>query len=161
MKKKIILILLLAVLIIIVSILLLVINHINEMKRYKQIKEDVKREAETYLEITKPIIYNPNKKEWLYEEDIVSPLHRGANKNIILDVDKKNYCKVAIRGYVQDNKWNAKVYLKCKNYEDELYEYTLVNYMCVHWVPEGYEEYYKKYGMNHDNFNCPKEMNWY
>ncbi len=147
------------VVLIIFIVVIVLIKKESDNKRYKQIKEDVKREAEAYLEITKPIIYNPNKKEWLYEEDIVSPLHRGANKNIILDVDKKNYCKVAIRGYVQDNKWNAKVYLKCKNYEDELYEYTLVNYMCVHGVPEGYEEYYKKYGMNHDNFNCPKEIN--
>lgn len=147
------------VVLIIFIVVIVLIKKESDNKRYKQIKEDVKREAEAYLEITKPIIYNPNKKEWLYEEDIVSPLHRGANKNIILDVDKKNYCKVAIRGYVQDNKWNAKVYLKCKNYEDELYEYTLVNYMCVHGVPEGYEEYYKKYGMNHDNFNCSKEIN--
>lgn len=147
------------VVLIIFIVVIVLIKKESDNKRYKQIKEDVKREAEAYLEITKPIIYNPNKKEWLYEEDIVSPLHRGANKNIILAVDKKNYCKVAIRGYVQDNKWNAKVYLKCKNYEDELYEYTLVNYMCVHGVPEGYEEYYKKYGMNHDNFNCPKEIN--
>ena len=94
MKKKIILILLLAVLIIIVSILLLTINHNNEMKRYEQIKKDVRKEAITYLTITR--VPENGKKAYLYEDDIVNPLHRGADKKIILDVDNKSYCRVSI-----------------------------------------------------------------
>ena len=156
MKKKIILILLLAVLIIIVSILLLTINHNNEMKRYEQIKKDVRDEAITYLTIT--IVPESGKKAYLYEDDIVNPLHRGANKKIILDVDDTSYCRVSIEGFEKNSKWDANVYLKCKKYEDELYEETLLHVLCERGIEKDYEEYYDKYGWFYDSFNCPERI---
>ena len=158
MKKKIILILLLAVLIIIVSILLLVINHNNEMKRYEQIKKDVRDEAITYLTITR--VPENGKKAYLYEDDIVNSLHRGADKKIILDVDETSYCRVSIEGFAKDNKWDANVYLKCKKYEDKLYEEILLHVLCERGIEtkKDYEEYYDKYGWFYDSFNCPERI---
>lgn len=155
MEKKII-IPLLAILIIIVSILLLAINHNNEMKRYEQIKKEVRDEAITYLTIT--IVPENGKKAYLYEDDIVNPLHRGADKKIILDVDDKSYCKVSIEGFEKNGKWDANVYLKCKKYEDELYEETLLHILCERGIEKGYKEYYDKYGMFYDSFNCPNRI---
>jgi len=131
-------------------------SHDNETKRYKEIKEDVKKEAIAYLTVMQRI--DISSEQYLCEDDIVNPLHRGANKDIILDIDKESYCKVAIKGFVKDNKWDANVYLKCKKYEDDLYEDTLLMYMCTNGVPKGYEDYYKKYGKEYDNFICPKNI---
>lgn len=153
MKKKIIIIL---VLISSILIIFKINNHNKEINRYKEIKENVKKEAIAYLSLTQSI--NKTKEIYLYEDDIVNPIHRGADKNIILDIDNKSYCKVSIKGFVNNNKWDAYVYLKCKKYEDKLYEETLLMYLCMNNVPKGYEEYYNKYGIEYDNFICPKEI---
>ncbi len=154
MKKKIIIILIMFVLFIVGCVILININHKNEIERYNQIKKDVKEEAITYLTIIR--IPEEGEKEYLYEDDIVNQLNRGADKNIILDVDNKSYCRVSIEGIAKNNKWDANVYLKCKKYEDELYEETLLHILCERRVAKGYEEYYDKYGWYYDSFNCPE-----
>lgn len=130
--------------------------HDNKIKRYEEIKENVKKEAITYLTLMQSTKYV--KEKYLYEDDIVNPSKRGASKNIILDVDGISYCKVAIKGYVKDDTWDANVYLKCKEYEDKSYENTILMYMCTNGVPKGYEEYYEKYDIEYDNFVCPIDI---
>lgn len=152
-KKNIIIASILFILIIAIIFIVIKINHNNEIKRYEEIKNNVKKEAIAYLTLIQKV--DISKEKYLYEDDIVNPLKRGANKNIILDIDKESYCKVAIKGFVKDNKWDADVYLKCKRYEDKLYEDTIVMYMCINGVPKGYEDYYQKYGIEYDNFVCP------
>ncbi len=153
MKKKIIVLSIIAI-IIIISI----IFNIQKTNRYSEIKEDVRKEAIAYLTLIRGANVNLTEEEYLYEDDIINPLHRGADKKILLDIDKKSYCKVAIKGFINNNKWDAKVYLKCNKYEDKLYEETILMYLCIKGVPEGYENYYKKYGMQYDNFVCPKDI---
>ena len=97
MKKKIIIIL---VLISSILIIFKINNHNKEINRYKEIKENVKKEAIAYLSLTQSI--NKTKEIYLYEDDIVNPIHRGADKNIILDIDNKSYCKVSIKGFVNN-----------------------------------------------------------
>ncbi len=142
-------------LIVIGMIIGIILKNKANYKRYEEIKKNVKEEAIIYLTITRTI---DSKEEYLSENDIVNPFHRGADKDIILDVDKKTYCKVSIKSFVKNNKWDADVYLKCKNYEDDLYEDTLLMYMCMYGVPKGYEDYYKKYGKVYDNLNCPQNI---
>ena len=153
MKKKIIVLSIIAI-IIIISI----IFNIQKTNRYSEIKEDVRKEAIAYLTLIRGANVNLTEEEYLYEDDIINPLHRGADKKILLDIDKKSQCKVAIKGFINNNKWDAKVYLKCNKYEDKLYEETILMYLCIKGVPEGYENYYKKYGMQYDNFVCPKDI---
>ena len=155
-KKIIIVILIISTLTIIAYFIYNDINYKNELQRYNQIKEDIRVEAITYLTIIR--IPQSGKKAYLYEDDIVNPLHRGADKNIILDVDNKSYCKVSIEGFVKDNKWDANVYLKCKKYEDELYEETLLHILCSRGIEKGYQDYYDKYGWFYDSFNCPERI---
>ena len=158
MKKKIIIILIIFILLTSVVIFLININHKKEIERYNQIKSDVKEEAITYLTITR--VPENGKKAYLYEDDIVNPLHRGEDKKIILDVDKKSYCRVSIEGFAKDNKWDANVYLKCKKYEDKLYEEILLHVLCERGIEtkKDYEEYYDKYGWFYDSFNCPERI---
>lgn len=132
-----------------------ILKNKSDYRRYEEIKNDVKKEAIRYLTLTSRI---EAKEVYLYEDNIVNPLYRGADKKIILDIDKKSYCRVSIKGFLKNNKWDASVYLKCKNYEDDLYEDTLLMYMCMHAVPKGYEDYYKKYGKYYDTLNCPKDI---
>lgn len=91
------------------------------MNRYNQIKNDILEEAVRYLEITLPSKYNEGREEYLYEKDITNLRARGSDKNILLDVDKKSYCKVVIYGKCSNGKWNATVYLSCQKYQDEEY----------------------------------------
>lgn len=154
-NKKVIIVVSIFFVLIVASIFIAIkINHNNEIKRYEEIKNNVKKEAIAYLTIMQRIDISSEK--YLYEDDIVNPLKRGADKNIILDIDKESYCQVAIKGFVKDNKWDADVYIKCKKYEDDLYENTILIYMCTNGVPKGYEDYYQKYGIEYDNFVCPK-----
>lgn len=157
MKKKILIISVIVVIIIVAVAILINTKNNIEAKRYEQIKKDVGEEAITYLTITQ-IPYTNGYEYYLYDDDIVNPLHRGADKNILLDVDEKSYCKASIRGFVKDDKWDADVYLKCNKYEDKEYEDALLVVMCTSEVPEGYEEYYEKYGKQNDNLVCPERI---
>lgn len=153
-KKQVIIVASILLILIVVGVFVVIkINYNNEIKRYEEIRNNVKKEAIAYLTIMQRI--DISKEKYLYEDDIVNPLKRGADKNIILDIDKESYCQVAIKGFVKDNKWDADVYLKCKKHEDKLYEDTIVRYMCINGVPKGYEDYYQKYGIEYDNFVCP------
>ena len=157
MKKKIIICLITVLLVVAACIILINMNHKKDNERYEQIKKDVREEAITYLTIIQTP-YAEGYEYYLYEDDIVNPLHRGADKNILLDVDNKSYCKSSIRGFVKDGKWDADVYLKCNKFEDKEYEDALLVFMCMNGVPEGYEEYYEKYGKQYDNLVCPERI---
>ena len=157
MKKKILICLVVILLVLTGCFILTNMNHKKENERYEQIKKDVREEAITYLTIIQTP-YAEGYEYYLYEDDIVNPLHRGADKNILLDVDNKSYCKSSIKGFVKDGKWDADVYLKCNKFEDKEYEDALLVFMCMNGVPEGYEEYYERYGRQYDNLVCPKEI---
>lgn len=123
------------------------VKLLNRVKRYEEIRESVKKEAIEYLTLTESL---DRKEEYLYDDDITNPLYRGADKNILLDIDNKSYCKAAIYGYVKDDKWNADVYIKCKNYSDEEYENTIEWLKCKRVIKTEY------YETNFEDFVCPE-----
>lgn len=141
MKKK---ILIYISILLIMSVLILIffsLKNYLEMKRYVQIKEDVSHEAERFLNLSLPSEYNNGREEYLSEEDITSLLARGADKSILLDVNKKTYCKATIHGNCANNKWNVKVYLSCKNYKDK--EYDDIRSKVDHYYSKKYHDSFK------------------
>ena len=153
MKKRIIIVLISLVLLAIGVVTYMVVKSDDDPKRYEGIKDSVRSEANRYL----ALMFSTDKKEvYLYDDDIIGATARGADKKIFLDVDGKNYCKIVVHGYVVNNEWNSKVYLKCKNYKDSDYDDMVEWLKCTRIIPN---EYYKDSDM--ENFKCPKEKQEY
>lgn len=123
MKKKKLIMIIVAILVVILGTLLFIV-YINSKntKRYTEIKENVASESERFLNLSLPPEYNEGREEYLYEDDIVDLQARGADKNILLDIDKKTYCKTVIMGKCSNKEWKVKVYLSCKKYKDKEYD---------------------------------------
>jgi len=111
------------------------LEKVNEMKRYAEIRESVKKASEHYLRALNPncSILNESGEtnapgtsfnaSWLLSNGLI-------RSNELLDIDKKSYCDayVKAKSYFEnplDHQRNCKVYyqiyLKCKNYEDKGY----------------------------------------
>ena len=89
-------------------------------QRYNQIKEDIQKDIASYLKITSPYCTPSNSTTTMTDEALV--YQRGMDKEKLLDVDKKSYCKVRIEiRCVDENKLEWDTYLKCKDYEDKNY----------------------------------------
>lgn len=89
-------------------------------KRYNQIKEDIQEDIASYLKITRPYCTPSEATSTMTDEALV--YQRGMDKEKLLDVDKKSYCKVRIEiRCVAENKLAWDTYLKCNDYEDENY----------------------------------------
>ena len=124
MMKKIIIIILL-IFIIIGSILF--INEKNNKKiekqnnkRYEEIKKDIDTELKRYLYVIAPKCQPNSGTPLITHQDLV--YNAGMNKEKILDIDKKSYCKAYIKAKcVEVGKWDWDIMISCKNYTDDGY----------------------------------------
>lgn len=124
MKKKIIITILLIFSIIIGSILFVNIrNHVVEeqnKKRYEEIRKNIDTELKRYMYVIAPKCYPENGTPLLTHQDLV--YNGGMDKEKLLDVDKKSYCKAYIKTRcVKVGKWNWDIYISCKDYTDKGY----------------------------------------
>ena len=128
MKRKIIIGVLLLTVVIIISIML-GLNYKNIIEKrnqehYAKIKENIQPDIEAYVRLTSPYC-NPSRGEnsmvvTYTDETLV--YQRGMDKELLLDVDGKSYCKVRVEvRCVAENKHEWDIYIKCKDYEDENY----------------------------------------
>ena len=107
--------------IIIISLGLFIIIPIykdySNNKRYNQIKEDIQEDIASYLRITNPYCTKGAATKTITDETLI--YQRGMDKEKLLDIDKKSYCKVRIEiKCVEENKLDWDTYLSCKDYED-------------------------------------------
>lgn len=125
MKKKLIMLIIFVFVIIIGSLLFINIKNYIEQeqnkKRYEEIKNSVDKELERYLYVIGPKC-QPNEGSFLItHKDLV--YNAGMDKEKLLDVDKKSYCKVYVyTDCVEIGKWNWKTTISCKNYQDKDYK---------------------------------------
>ena len=102
------------------------LNYKNKIKvrnqlHYEKIMENIQPEIEAYIKLTK-FYCNPERGEntgtTVYtDETLVN--QRGMDKELLLDVDGKSYCKVRVEVMcVAVNEFVWDTYLKCKDYED-------------------------------------------
>lgn len=92
----------------------------SNKKRYEEIKEDVQEETARYLSISAPYC-TPGSGDFMITDETLI-YQRGMDKEKLLDIDKKSYCKVRIEvTCVNENEFAWDTYLKCKDYEDVEY----------------------------------------
>lgn len=122
MKKKIIVLSLILTFIVIGIFTLNYKNIINQKnkKRYEQINEDLSEETEKYLKISHPYCSPGSGSFTITEEALL--YQWGMDKEKLLDVDKKSYCKARINvTCISENKLKWEINLSCKDYEDDNY----------------------------------------
>lgn len=96
----------------------------ENQKRYLEIKEDIQEDIAKYVKLTN-VYCNPSRGEntatSIYTDQTLI-YQGGMDKEKLLDVDGKSYCKVRIEvNCVAENEFGWNTYLKCKDYEDEKY----------------------------------------
>lgn len=118
-KKIIVLVLMLILIICVVGGVIFCKNYFSDY-RYDKIKEDIQEDIAGYLRVVYP--HCTPREGGLIITDEILIYQRGMDKEKLLDVDKKSYCKVRVevRCVLKDTlEWNT--YLKCKNYENVEY----------------------------------------
>lgn len=126
MKNKWMLIILLVIIVLGVMMGLNYKNMINErnQKHYAKIKENIQPDIAAYVRLRSPYC-NPSRGEnsavvTYTDETLV--YQRGMDKELLLDVDGKSYCKVRVEvRCVAENEHDWDTYIKCKDYEDVNY----------------------------------------
>ena len=92
-----------------------------DLDRYIEIKDDINKEMERYLYFIAPYCSSENAGGFLTHKDLV--YNNGFNKEKLLDVDNKSYCKAYVKyKCIEDGTWDWKSTIKCQNYEDKAYE---------------------------------------
>lgn len=125
MKKKIIVILIIFLFLIITgSILFMNINGNKNQKqrneRYEEIKKDIDNELKRYMYVIAPKCQKNGPSRLITHRELV--YNAGMDKEKFLDVDNKSYCKAYVSAEcVEDRKWEWKIMISCKDYEDEGY----------------------------------------
>lgn len=124
MKKKIIITILFICLIIIGSILFVNIkNHKIEnhnKKRYEEIRKNIDTELKRYLYVIAPNCYPEDGTPLITHRDLV--YNGGMDKEKLLDVDEKSYCKAYIKPKcIEIGKWDWDIMISCKDYTDDGY----------------------------------------
>jgi len=129
MKIKIIIIIMAVLMLIGTSIGIVVgLKHKKEIeqrnqKRYAEIKEDIQEDIAGYVRVRRPFcsVERGENLNAIYTDDTLVN-QRGMDKEKLLDVDGKSYCKVRVEvKCVGENEHTWDTYLKCKDYEDENY----------------------------------------
>lgn len=119
-KKKIIIIAAFLVVLAIAIISILSYKNYTINKRYETIKMEIEEEAKRYLKVSHPYC-TPGSASFTMNEDTLL-VQWAMDKNKLLDVDGKSYCKTRIEVMcVAENELDTDVYIKCKDYEDENY----------------------------------------
>lgn len=124
MKKRLIILVIFIVVITFSVILFLNIKDYNKKveneKRYEQIKKDVNNELERYMYVIAPSCSPENGTPIITHRDLV--YNAGMDKEKLLDIDKKSYCKVYVNTEcVEVGKWSWETYISCNDYTDEGY----------------------------------------
>ena len=89
-------------------------------KRYEVIRTEIEKEAIRYLKISHPHCSTGSSSFAINENTLLVQL--AMDKNKLLDVDGKSYCKVRVEVIcVAENELDTDVYIKCKDYEDKNY----------------------------------------
>ena len=89
-------------------------------KKYEIMRKTLDEEATKYLKISHPYCTPGVTNFTIYESALL--YQWGMNKEVLLDVSKKSYCKAIIEvTCIEENKLKNDVYLKCQNFEDENY----------------------------------------
>ena len=96
----------------------------RKLRHYAKIKENIQPDIAAYVKLTE-YYCNPGRGEnsgiTVYTDEILIN-QRGMNKDLLLDIDGKSYCKVRVEvRCVAENEFAWDTYLKCKDYEDENY----------------------------------------
>lgn len=125
MKKKLIILIILILVIVIGSLLFINIkNHITQEqnnKRYEEIRSSVDKELERYLYVISPNCQPNEGTPIITHRNLV--YNAGMDKEKLLDIDKKSYCKVYVyTDCVEIGKWNWKTTISCKYYQDKDYK---------------------------------------
>lgn len=90
-------------------------------QRYKQIKSDIDAEMKRYLNAIAPNCNSDNAGGHLTHRDLV--YNNGFDKEKLLDVNNKSYCKAYIRyKCVKKGKWEWTTTISCKDYTDKDYQ---------------------------------------
>lgn len=96
------------------------LEQTNE-ERYQQIKKDIDKEMERYLYFIAPYCNSDNSGGYLTHKDLV--YNNGYDKEKLLDVDYKSYCKAYIKyKCVEKGKWDWTTTISCKDYTDKEYQ---------------------------------------
>lgn len=96
-------------------------NLEQNKKRYVEIKSSVDKEIERYLYVISPNCQPNEGTPIITHRDLV--YNAGMDKEKILDIDKKSYCKVYVyTDCVEIGKWNWKTTISCKDYQDKDYK---------------------------------------
>lgn len=136
MKKKTKIIILIIICLIISLIFYGTYQKNKAKERYSEIKENVKKGVEWNITARHPfcsLTTSPNEKQHIIEAGHLSDLVNEGyiKKEELLDIDNKSYCDVFVEIYKYKDLQNSldyncevsyKIYLKCKNYEDEGYK---------------------------------------
>ena len=120
MKKKIIIVAVFIVVLVIGIVAGLNYKKYSNNKRYETIKMEIEEEAKSYLKVSHPYC-TPGSASFTMNEDTLL-VQWAMDKNKLLDVDGKSYCKTRIEvTCVATNELDTEVYIKCKDYEDKNY----------------------------------------
>jgi len=92
----------------------------SNKKRYEEIKSSIQGEIKRYLEFSNPYCSSSSGRFVITDETLL--YQRGMDKQLLLDVDGKSYCKVRVEvSCVFENKLAWDTYLSCNDYEDIRY----------------------------------------
>ena len=117
MKKKLIIVAVFVIILVIGIIAGLNYKKYSNNKRYETIKMEIEEEAKRYLKVRHPYC-TPGSSSFTMNEDTLL-VQWAMDKNKLLDVDGKSYCKTRIEVMcVAENELDTDVYIKCKDYED-------------------------------------------
>ena len=84
----------------------------------KILKNDIDKELERYMYVIAPKCYPENGSPLITHQDLV--YNAGMNKDKLLDIDEKSYCKVYVKTKcVEYGKWEWNTMISCKNYKDK------------------------------------------
>ena len=90
------------------------------LDRYEEIRNDINKEMERYLYFIAPNCNSDNAGGYQTHKDLV--YNNGFDKEKLLDIDKKSYCKAYIKyKCVDKGKWDWSTYISCSDYEDKGY----------------------------------------
>lgn len=120
MKKKIIII---CISIILIGIVWIIVLNNNKQHFYNNLKENMQSDIERVLYLIYPHCTFGNViPELLFEESQND--YYGIDKKKLLDIDGKSYCKIKVKAKcIENSKLNWSTFIKCKDYEDEEYNY--------------------------------------
>ncbi|MDD4706098.1 MAG: hypothetical protein PHS24_02660 [Bacilli bacterium] len=125
MKKKIIIsCIVLIFLLILIVVLYNYLEYKNNQKliqnntRYEEIKNDVNKEMKRYFSVTRPTCNVEQAVQKIPDGELI--YNGGMDKEKFLDVDGKSYCDtITYATCVEKNKWEYKIYIRCKDYTDD------------------------------------------